>query len=498
MTPAWTAHLPAGTSSLDLLAKGTLVAAWTRTWSGEPGRPVLHSATRGWLTAGALERESRLVAGRLHGVGLRRGDRILLSAPASPTLVIATVAALRLGLVLVPANPGYRDRELKHLVKSARPRAALVTGQAARHWVRAADPSVAIAGPAVDLPDWPGTPPGLDEVSPADPALLVYTSGTTGASKGALHTHASLLASAEAVRIAWRWSESDRLVLALPLFHVHGLCVGLFGSLLAAGSILLQPEFQASAVLDAAAREGATLFFGVPTMYARLAAEPRLGELARLRLCVSGSAPLAAALFERIAEGAGQRVLERYGMSETLMNISNPVDGERRPGSVGLPLPGVEVELAADGEILLRGPNLFAGYWEDEEATAAAFTADGWFRSGDLAERAADGYYTIVGRSKELIISGGFNVHPREVEEVLLAHPAVAEVAVAGTPSEEWGEIVTAYVVPRGEPPPDPDELMAFAAARLATYKRPRAVHLVTALPRNALGKVTRAALRPP
>jgi malonyl-CoA/methylmalonyl-CoA synthetase len=498
MRPAWTAHLPAGVDRVDLLAHGTLVAAWTRNWSEEPARQLVHTSSRGWLTAGALERESRLVAGRLHGVGLRKGDRILLSAPASPTLVIAQVAALRLGLVLVPANPAYRDRELKHLVKSARPRAALVTGQAARHWVRAADPSVAIAGPAVDLPDWPSAPPGLDEVAPADPGLLVYTSGTTGAAKGALHTHGSLLASAEAVRIAWRWTQADRLILALPLFHVHGLCVGLFGSLLAGGSILLQQEFAVDAVLDAASREGATLFFGVPTMYARLAASPRVGELGPARLLVSGSAPLAPALFEAIAAGTGHRVLERYGMSETLMNISNPVDGERRPGSVGLPLPGVEVDLAGDGEILLRGPNLCAGYWENPEATAAAFTADGWFKSGDLAERAADGYITIVGRSKELIISGGFNVHPREVEEVLLAHPEVAEVAVAGTPSDEWGETVTAYVVPRGSTPPDAAELIAFAAARLATYKRPRAVHFVTGLPRNALGKVIRTALRPP
>jgi malonyl-CoA/methylmalonyl-CoA synthetase len=498
MLPPWTAHLAAGGEEVDHLARGTLVAAWLRTWSHDPARRLLHGTPRGWLTAAALERESREVAGRLHGLGLRRGDRILLSAPASPTLVVAQVAALRLGLVLVPANPAYRDRELAHLVTKSRPRAALVTGQASRSCVRAADHSIAIAGPAVDLPDWPGAPPGLDQVGPDDPALLVYTSGTTGAAKGALHTHRSLLASAEAVRIAWRWCEADRLILALPLFHVHGLCVGLFGGLLAGGSILLQPEFKVDAVLDAIARDGGTLFFGVPTMYARLAASPRLAELARLRLCVSGSAPLAAALFEAIAAGGGQRVVERYGMSETLMNISNPVDGERRPGSVGLPLPGVEVDLAADGEILLRGPNLFAGYWENPEATAAAFTDSGWFKSGDLAERSADGYYTIVGRSKELIISGGFNVHPREVEEVLLAHPEVAEVAVAGTPSDEWGELVTAWVVPRGSTPPDAGELMDFAAARLVAYKRPRAVHFVTGLPRNALGKVIRTALRAP
>jgi len=497
MRPAWGPHLPSGVDQVDLLAEGTLVAAWTRRWTGDETHPVLHTEAGGWLGAGDLERATRRVAGRLHAAGLRRGDRILVSAPASLELVIAQIAALRLGLVAVPANPAYREREIQHLVRDARPRAALVAGDEAPGWVRSVDDSIALVGPAVELPDAAGAPPGLDEVAPGDPALLVYTSGTTGAAKGALHTHASLLAGIASVRVAWRWSEADRLILALPLFHVHGLCVGLFGSLLAGGSILLQPAFEVDAVLDAVAA-GATLFFGVPTMYARLAASPRLGELAGLRLCVSGSAPLAPALFERIAAGGGQRVVERYGMSETLMNISNPVEGERRPGSVGLPLPGVEVELASDGEILLRGPNLFAGYWDNPEATAAAFTAGGWFRTGDLAVRAPDGYHSIVGRSKELIISGGFNVHPREVEEVLLGHPAVAEVAVAGTPSEEWGEVVTAYVVPRGAGPPDAAELAAFAAARLATYKRPRLIHFVTGLPRNALGKVIRAALRPP
>ena len=491
MRPAWTPHLPAGAGPIDLAAEGTLVAAWTRRGAAEPDRPILHTAAGGWLTAGALERESRRVAGRLHAAGLGAGDRVLISAAASPELIVTHLAALRLGLIAVPVNPDYRETEIQHLVADAGPRAALVDSQEMRAWLRAVDGSIAL-----ELPD-PVAPPRLDQVAPADPALLVYTSGTTGAAKGALHTHASLLASAEAVRIAWRWSEADRLILALPLFHVHGLCVGLFGSLLAGGSILLQPRFEVDQVLDAVVRDAATLFFGVPTMYARLAGAPRLGELARLRLCVSGSAPLAPALFERIAADGGQRVLERYGMSETLMNISNPVEGERRPGSVGLPLPGVEVELAEGGEILLRGPNLCAGYWRNPPATAAAFTESGWFRTGDLGARASDGYYSIVGRSKELIISGGFNVHPREVEEVLLAHPQVAEVAVAGTPSEEWGELVTAYVVPRGAAPPAA-ELMAFAAARLATYKRPRAIHFVTGLPRNALGKVIRAALRPP
>ncbi len=284
-------------------------------------------------------------------------------------------------------------------------------------------------------------------------------------------------------------------MLTLPLFHVHGLAVGLHGTLLAGASAVLLPRFDADAVLDTVRDHGASLFFGVPTMYARLAASPRVAELGRLRLCVSGSAPLPSALFERLAEQCGQRVLERYGMTETLMNVSNPYQGERRPGTVGLPLPGVELRLSAEGEVLLRGPNVFAGYWRDPDATAAVLDPDGWLSSGDLGRLDEHGYLRIEGRSKELVITGGYNVHPREVEEVLQAHPGVAEAAVTGTPSEEWGEVVTAWVVPAG-PPPEQEELLAFAAERLAPYKRPRLLRFLDALPRNALGKVQRHELR--
>jgi malonyl-CoA/methylmalonyl-CoA synthetase len=230
-------------------------------------------------------------------------------------------------------------------------------------------------------------------------------------------------------------------------------------------------------------------------MYARLASSARVAELARLRLCVSGSAPLPAALHDDLTARTGIRVLERYGMTETIMNVSNPYDGERRAGTVGFPLPGVDVRLAEpSGEILVRGPNVFPGYWERDEATRAAFTDDGWFRSGDIGARDADGYLRIVGRAKELIISGGYNVYPREVEDVLLEHPAVAEAAVIGEPSDEWGEVVVAVVVPATDEQ-DADALLAFAAEQLAPYKRPRRVRYVEALPRNALGKVVRGLL---
>jgi malonyl-CoA/methylmalonyl-CoA synthetase len=496
-TPGWAVHLPPSPTSGDSPPVGdTLPQAWAARLEAAPDRPVLWEERRGWVQAGELDRASRRVAARLTAAGLRPGDRILMSAGTSVELVEAHVGALRLGLVVVPANTAYREREIAHLVHDAEPRAAVVDDPDRAAWIRRTAPDTLIVGPEVDLVDG-GEVPVLDAAGPDDPAIIGYTSGTTGAPKGAVLSHRNLLASSESVRLAWRWTAEDRLVLALPLFHIHGLGVGFHGTLLAGASAVLLPRFEPDAVLDAAATHDATLFFGVPTMYARLAGSPRLGDLGRLRLCVSGSAPLPPAVFDRLAEGSGQRVLERYGMTETGMNVSNPYDGERRPGTVGFPLPGVELRLGDSGEVHLRGPNVFGGYWGQPEATAAAFTEDGWFRTGDIGEHDVDGYLRLVGRARELIITGGLNVYPREVEDVLLEHPAVAEVAVAGLPDPEWGEIVTAWVVPAPEAsPPAEGELTGFAAERLARFKCPRRVVVVDALPRNALGKVLRHELR--
>jgi malonyl-CoA/methylmalonyl-CoA synthetase len=494
----WRVHLPSGVDPdrLDLLAAGSLPAAWRRLAEADPDRPALWAAGRGWVSRGELEQAGARVAGRLRRAGLAAGDRVLVSAATSMDLVVAYLGALRMGLVVVPVNTAYREREVAHIVGDAAPRAAVVDDPERGRWAqKAAGGDLLVVGPEADLPG--GDPPALDGGGPGDPALLCYTSGTTGAPKGAVLSHGNLLASAEALRLAWRWTGEDRLVLAL--FHIHGLGVGLHGTLLVGASAVLLPRFEVDAVLDAARDHRATLFFGVPTMYTRLADSPRAGELGRLRLCVSGSAPLPPTVFERLADRAGQRVLERYGMTETIMNVSNPYDGERRPGTVGLPLPGVELRLAGgqEGEVLLRGPNVFGGYWRNPEATAEAFDPDGWFRTGDLGSFDERGYLRIEGRSKELIITGGYNVHPREVEELLLEHPGVAEAAVVGTPSEEWGEQVTAFVVPADPAaPPDREELLGFAAERLAGFKRPRVVHYVDALPRNALGKVLKHELR--
>jgi malonyl-CoA/methylmalonyl-CoA synthetase len=509
--PPWTAHLPPGLDpgDLDLHEEGTLPAAWERLVASSPDRPVLYQAGWGWISRARLDLAARAAGSALADAGLRRGDRVLVAAGTSPALVAAHLGALRSGLVIVPVNPAYTEPEIARIVRSAEPAGAVVENPAIAAWARAASnrPLAALTPDSTGLtPDSTalaqdrtveGGQGGADRwagVDPDTPALLCYTSGTTSVPKGAVLTHGNVLASTAAVILAWRWTERDRLLLGLPLFHVHGLAVGIYGTLLSGGSAVLFPAFDAGTVLGAVREHGATMLFGVPTMYARLAAHERAEELRPLRLCVSGSAPLPAELAERIAERTGQRVLERYGMTETLMNVSNPYDGPRRAGTVGLPLPGVEVMLADGGEILLRGPNVFGGYWRDADATAGAFTPDGWFRTGDLGSLDETGYLRIEGRRKELIITGGYNVHPREVEEALLGHPAVAEAAVVGSPSAEWGEVVVAYVVAAGRPP-TVDTVLAFAAERLAPYKRPREVRFVDALPRNALGKVLRHAL---
>jgi malonyl-CoA/methylmalonyl-CoA synthetase len=495
--PAWARHLPSGMHAhdLDLREEVSLPLAWRRRWGERASQPVLWDPD-GWVSAAQLEERSRQVAGRLAGKGLERGDRIIISAATSSALVVAYVAALRLGLVVVPLNAAYQEREVARIVSDSGPLAAIVDGERHGEWIRAASLGpVTIVDPDVDLPA--GPPVELDTCESKDLALICYTSGTTGVPKGAMLTHGNLLASAQALRLAWRWEPEDRLVLALPLFHLHGLGVGLHGTLVSGASVVLLPSFSADAVLDAAHEHRASLFFGVPTMYHRLGRSPRLGDLAALRLLVSGSAPLPVAVHARIVEACGQHILERYGMTETVMNVSNPYDGERRPGTVGFPLPGVEVRLGEEGragtgpgEILLRGPNVSSGYWRNQRATRAAFDDDGWFRSGDIGQLDEDGYLGIVGRAKELIITGGYNVYPREVEDVLRGHPQVADVAVIGTPSDEWGEVVTAFVVADG--PRDPDGLRAFAGKRLAPYKQPRLIRYVNELPRNAMGKIQR------
>lgn len=484
-------HLPRGVDpdGGDLLDEISLPAAWSKRWASGASKPTLWDPGTGWITRGDLAQRTKAAAGRLYGAGLRKGDRIILSAAASVDLVVAHIAALRLGLIVVPVNGAYQQAELAHIVGDADPQAAVVDKPEWVRWLAELAPEMTVVSPRLDIDE--GQAPSLDQLSTGDPALLGYTSGTTGAPKGAVLTHGNLLAGAESVRIAWRWTPDDRLVLALPLFHMHGLGVGLHGTLLTGASAVLLDGFSPDAVLDAAQTHDATLFFGVPTMYTRLAQSDRTGELSRLRLCVAGSAPLSADLHRRLQEAAGVRVLERYGMTETIMLVSNPYDQERRAGTVGFPLPGVELRLAPDsGEVMVRGPNVFAGYWRRPEATEEAFDQDGWFRTGDLGEFDEDGYLRLRGRAKELVISGGLNVYPREVEDALRSHPEVDDVAITGTPDEEWGELVTAWVVPAPGKSPKLKDLRSHLEGVCADFKHPRLLHIVEELPRNALGKV--------
>lgn len=530
----WSRHLPAGVSAaeVDLSAGGTLPAVWFGRWSADPQRAVVWDAHEGWVTGAQLTVRAQDVAARLTAAGIVAGDRVLMSGPGSSRLVAAHATLLAMGAVVVPLNGAYRADEVRGVVADCRPAAALVEGVGEpgewAQWIAETDATVLVS----DF-DAAGLPAGEDRSGtarldiavqasgrrPDEPALIGYTSGTTGRPKGAVLSHANLLVSVRALELAWRWMPDDVLVLALPLFHMHGLGVALHGTLTVGARAVLQPTFEPDAVFDAiAGRDGtgehqATMFFGVPTMYSRLVNSARAAELSALRLCASGSAPMPAELHDAVREASGQHVIERYGMTETVMLVSNPHDEPRRAGTVGFPLPGVEVRLEAldvsDGdsesaadddaatagpeaaEILVRGPNVFSGYWERPAENAASFS-DGWFRTGDLGQW-DDGYLRIVGRAKELIICGGFNVYPREVEEVIASHPDIAECAVAGEPDPEWGEVVVAYVVANREF--DDDELKDFVGGRLAYYKRPRRTHRIAALPRNALGKVQRQRL---
>jgi malonyl-CoA/methylmalonyl-CoA synthetase len=457
----------------------TLLDLWTERWRAEPDRTVLvdgDDPSVVW-TGGTLDQRTAHAAAGLAGRGVSAGDRVLWSCSASLDSIAALLGTLRLGAVVVSVNPSSTPSELAYVLSDAAPRAA---------WVERDEQEAGLAGlPALRV-DRDHTAasvgPALDRAGPDDDALIVYTSGTTGAPKGAVHTHRSLWAGAQSLRVAWEWEPGDRLILALPLFHVHGLCAGLFGTLTAGASAAVFVRFSDAAVLGSVGES--TMFFGVPTMYHRLAESGRAGELSSLRLCVCGSAPLAADLWRRL-DHEGVSVLERYGMTETLLTLSNPVAGERRPGSVGRPLPGIEAALS-DPDALCRG------YWGRPDDGR---TGDGWFATGDLASLGDDGYVTIRGRQSDMIITGGHNVYPAEVEAVLSRHHSVAEVAVVGIPSAEWGESVVAFVV-GAEGAPDLAALQALAETELAPFKRPRTFTVLDELPRNAMGKVVRRSLR--
>jgi malonyl-CoA/methylmalonyl-CoA synthetase len=440
-------------------------------------RPAFLLTGGGQVSYGELEIGVGRIAARLLADGVEPGDRVALQAEKSVDGVMFYLAALKVGAIFLPLNAAYTAAEIDYFRADAEPR-LLIT-----------DPAAYLAG----APEAP-----LDAAVPrtgADLAAIIYTSGTTGRSKGAMLSHAALAENALALYAAWGFSSDDVLLHALPIFHVHGLFVALHCAFLGGCPMVWLPKFSETEVLDGLAR--ATVMMGVPTFYTRLLADPRFTRerAAHMRLFISGSAPLLESTFAEFEARTGQRILERYGMSEAAIITSNPLDGPRIAGSVGFPLPGVELRIAGGeetGVIEIRGPSVFSGYWRMPEKTAQEFTADGFFVTGDVGRRDPDGRVWISGRAKDLIISGGYNVYPKEVELVLDELPGVVESAVIGLPHPDFGEGVAAVVIGLG----DEGELIAAARARLAAYKTPKRILFVDELPRNAMGKVQKNRLR--
>jgi malonyl-CoA/methylmalonyl-CoA synthetase len=463
--------------------------------------PAVSVGDRG-LTYGELREAAAALAQELDGA-----RAAAVWAQATLEFCVAAVAALQSGVVLVPVNPQLGRSELEHVLSDSRPDVLIgapADGMPPLAW----QPRRV----AVDLTSRSSDPPA-EHATDEQPALIVYTSGTTGHPKGAVLSRRALASNLDALAEAWAWTAEDVLVHGLPLFHVHGLVLGLFGPLRRGGALRHLGRFDVGAAAAALA-DGGTMLFGVPTMYHRLG-EAAAGNatvvagLRRARILVSGSAPLPATEFERIRRLTGQEIVERYGMTETLMNLAVRFDGARRPGRVGVPVPGVQVRLIDEdgdeldaydgetmGEIAVRGPNLFNGYLNRPDATAEALR-DGWFHTGDLATRDPDGYWRIVGRrATDLIKTAGYKVGAGEVEVALLEHPAVQEVAVTGEPDPDLGERIIAWVVADAGSAALERELIAHVAGELAPHKRPRQVRFVSELPRNSLGKVVKQQLR--
>ncbi|MEP7297842.1 MAG: malonyl-CoA synthase [Burkholderiales bacterium] len=465
-----------------------------------------------------LERGTAMLANLLESLALQPGARIAVQTEKSVEALMLYLAVLRAGFVYLPLNNAYQSSEIEYFIGNAEPSVFVC---APRHfgWISRLAFSAGTAHVFTLGDDRSGSLLQRAAVhgdlhTPAqrladELAAILYTSGTTGRSKGAMLSHGNLLSNAEVLKTLWGWREGDVLIHALPIFHVHGLFVASHGALLSGSKMIWFSRFDARAVI--ARLPDATVFMGVPTLYVRLLGEATLTREAcrHMRLFISGSAPLLIETFDDFHVRTGHTILERYGMSETVMLTSNPYalkDGFRRGGTVGFPLPGVDVRVLDDageacppgeiGHLQVRGPNVFKGYWRMPEKTAEEFTADGWFKTGDVGKIDAQGYVTIVGRSKDLIISGGYNVYPAEIEGVLNDMAGVAESAVIGVPHADFGEAVVAVVVARVGAAPDGSALIVELKAKIANFKVPKHVFVVDELPRNTMGKVQKNLLR--
>lgn len=492
-------------TSLD--TNENLFARFAAAAAAHPERPCLIVEGRTLLTYGAMFSQTGRAARWLQSLGLSKGDRAVVQTHKSPATVILYLACLRAGIVFIPLNTAYQESELAYFIEDAAP-SLLVASEGLPGETVAFTGARAILGADLSHAPWAGIADELAVVTMAtrDPAAILYTSGTTGRSKGAVLTHGNLSSNVIVLGAAWRWQDDDVLLHALPIFHVHGLFVALHCALLHASPILFHERFDTAAVLRDL--PSATVFMGVPTFYTRLLSANEFGQAicANIRLFVSGSAPLLDATFAEFGARTGHDILERYGMTEALMVTSNPYDGPRIAGSVGPPLPGISVRVVAEngqpaaigepGVLEMSGPNMFDGYWRNPEKTAEDHTADGYFISGDIATIDAAGYIRIVGRAKDLIITGGYNVYPKEVEMAIDALEGVLESAVIGVPHPDFGEGIVAVVACAAQSSLEADMITARLSTELAAFKRPKRVVIVDDLPRNAMGKVQKAALR--
>jgi malonyl-CoA/methylmalonyl-CoA synthetase len=454
---------------------GNLYARLAARFPADRSRPVFEMLDGRTISYGELEAGAGRLAALLKAKGVAVGDRVAVQTPKSPEMVMLYLAALKLGAALLPLNTAYTKAEVDYFQADAEP-ALFVTD------------AVALAAEAASLAPLEAA----HEAAPGDLAAILYTSGTTGRSKGAMLSHQALGDNGQALTDAWGFTADDTLLHALPIYHVHGLFIAIHCVLLAGARMLWLAKFDESDVLAAMARS--SVMMGVPTFYTRLVADPRLTReaAAGMRLFISGSAPLLPSTFEAFEARTGQRILERYGMSEAAIITTNPLEGERIAGSVGYPLAGVSLRVADDGIVQIKGPSVTSGYWRNPEKTAEAFTADGYFITGDVGRQDPDGRLWLSGRATDLIISGGLNVYPKEIELVLDEMAGVVESAVIGCPHPDFGEAVVAVVAGVG------DEAAMIAAARevLAAFKAPKRVFFVGDLPRNAMGKVLKAELR--
>lgn len=466
--------------------------------------PARASMTFGELFAGAERNAAALVA-----MGVKPGDRVAVQVEKTIEAIQLYLGTVMAGGVFLPLNTAYTTPEVAYFLGDARPRVLVCDPARADDLAEVAGDArvVTLDGQELgSLTDAVVGRGGFDPVprGPDDLAAILYTSGTTGRSKGAMLSHENLASNSLMLRDYWQFSDQDVLIHALPIFHTHGLFVATNVALLAGARLVFLKGFNADEILDAMPR--ATALMGVPTFYTRLLADERLTRerTANMRLFISGSAPLLVDTHEAWEDRTGHRILERYGMTETNMSTSNPYVGERRAGTVGFPLPGVEARIMADGKevpqgeigvLHVRGANVFQGYWQMPEKTAEELLPDGWFITGDMARMDEDGYITIVGRAKDLVITGGFNVYPKEVESLIDGLPGVLESAVIGVPHPDFGEAVVAVVVPAGEGT-SAEAVKAALSGQLAKFKQPKEVVLLDALPRNTMGKVQKKALR--